>query len=259
MRSVNADFAENVAGLRVTQAFLREERNMERFTGRSFGYRVSRVRAQRYIAIFFPFIQALSTVASTLVLVLAVGQVLDIDIREMNAGYRPVRYRDDQFADIFLYDTLSGGAGYATQAGKVFREVFAEAELLLGQCDCQSSCDKCLRHYGNRFHHDSLDRFLALDLVRFIKVGCSPEPFDWSRQQEELKPLAIMLKLAGWQISDGGEAPVTATRFGRSVALWSYPSLVDPKALGFVESAAAFAFSPYELSRDLPGAFAEIT
>lgn len=203
-----------------------------------------------------PLTDALQSLCEALVL--AVGHVVDIDIREINAGYRPVRYGDHQFADIFLYDTLSGGAGYATQAGKVFSDVFAEAEVLLRQCDCHSSCDKCLRHYGNRFHHDSLDRFLALDLVRFIKEGCSPEPFGRSRQQEELKPLALMLKLAGWQISDEGEAPVTATQSGRSVALWSYPSLVGPKALGFVESASAFAFSPYELSRDLPGAFTEI-
>jgi ATP-binding cassette subfamily B protein len=72
---VNADLAENVAGLRVTQAFRREDTNRSRFAGRSFAYRASRLRAQRYIALYFPFVQTLSTVASTLVLVLAVGQV----------------------------------------------------------------------------------------------------------------------------------------------------------------------------------------
>jgi len=72
---VNADLAENVAGLRVTQAFRREAQNRARFAGRSDEYRVTRVRAQRYIALYFPFVQALSTVASTLVLILAVGQV----------------------------------------------------------------------------------------------------------------------------------------------------------------------------------------
>jgi ATP-binding cassette, subfamily B, bacterial len=72
---VNADLAENVAGLRVTQAFRREDRNRARFAGRSDAYRRSRVRAQRYIALYFPFVQTLSTVAATLVLVLAVGQV----------------------------------------------------------------------------------------------------------------------------------------------------------------------------------------
>ena len=72
---VNADLAENVAGLRVTQAFRREGTNADRFAGRSSAYRASRLRAQRYIALYFPFVQTLSTVASALVLVVAVGQV----------------------------------------------------------------------------------------------------------------------------------------------------------------------------------------
>jgi ATP-binding cassette, subfamily B, bacterial len=72
---VNADLAENVAGLRVTQAFRREGANADRFAGRSSAYRASRLRAQRYIALYFPFVQTLSTVASALVLVVAVGQV----------------------------------------------------------------------------------------------------------------------------------------------------------------------------------------
>ncbi len=72
---VNADLAENVAGLRVTQAFRREGANSDRFAGRSLAYRSSRLRAQKYIALYFPFVQTLSTVASSLVLVVAVGQV----------------------------------------------------------------------------------------------------------------------------------------------------------------------------------------
>jgi ATP-binding cassette subfamily B protein len=72
---VNANFAENVAGLRVTQAFRREEANQDRFDALSSGYRTSRLRAQRYISLYFPFVQTLSTVASVLVLVIAVGQV----------------------------------------------------------------------------------------------------------------------------------------------------------------------------------------
>jgi ABC-type multidrug transport system, ATPase and permease components len=36
---------------------------------------VSRLRAQRYIAIYFPFVQTLSTAAGAIVLVLATGQM----------------------------------------------------------------------------------------------------------------------------------------------------------------------------------------
>jgi ATP-binding cassette, subfamily B, bacterial len=73
--AVNADFAENVAGLRVTQAFRRERANRDRFGRRSRAFRASRMRAQRYIALYFPFVQTLSTVAGAIVLVIATGQV----------------------------------------------------------------------------------------------------------------------------------------------------------------------------------------
>jgi ATP-binding cassette subfamily B protein len=73
--AVNADFAENVAGLRVTQAFRRERVNRDRFGGRSQAFRISRLRAQRYIAIYFPFVQTLSTAAGAIVLVLATREV----------------------------------------------------------------------------------------------------------------------------------------------------------------------------------------
>ena len=64
-------------------------------------------------------------------LVIAVGRELDIDIREMSAGYRFVRHGDDYSADLFLYDTLSGGAGYATQAGSAFPSIFDQLENLV--------------------------------------------------------------------------------------------------------------------------------
>ena len=73
--AVNAAFAENVAGLRVTQAFRREPVNRDRFGARSQAFRVSRLRAQRYIAIYFPFVQTLSTAAGAIVLVLATGEM----------------------------------------------------------------------------------------------------------------------------------------------------------------------------------------
>jgi len=73
--AVNADLQENVAGLRVSQAYRREERNLERFAGRSDAYRRSRLKAQRYIALYFPFVQSLSTLASALVLLVAAGQM----------------------------------------------------------------------------------------------------------------------------------------------------------------------------------------
>ncbi len=73
--AVNADLQENVAGLRVSQAYRREQVNLARFTGLSANYRRSRLRAQRYIAVYFPFVQSLSTAATALVLLVAAGQM----------------------------------------------------------------------------------------------------------------------------------------------------------------------------------------
>ncbi|MEP7024883.1 MAG: ABC transporter ATP-binding protein, partial [Actinomycetota bacterium] len=72
---VNASLQENVAGLRVAQAYRREELNAEQFASLSSAYRRSRMKAQRYIALYFPFVQLLSTVAGALVLFVAAGEV----------------------------------------------------------------------------------------------------------------------------------------------------------------------------------------
>jgi ATP-binding cassette subfamily B protein len=66
---VNADLQENVAGMRITQAYRREAYNRGRFAELSDDYRVSRTRAQRYIATYFPFVQLLSSVAAALALI----------------------------------------------------------------------------------------------------------------------------------------------------------------------------------------------
>ncbi len=72
---VNADLQENVAGLRVAQAYRREEVNQSKFAGLSSSYMRSRLRAQTYIAVYFPFVQALSTIAGALVLFVAASEV----------------------------------------------------------------------------------------------------------------------------------------------------------------------------------------
>ena len=73
--AVNADLQENVAGLRVAQAYRREQVNFDRFAGLSGAFRASRLRAQRLIAIYFPFVQALSTIGGAIVLFAAAGEV----------------------------------------------------------------------------------------------------------------------------------------------------------------------------------------
>jgi ATP-binding cassette subfamily B protein len=73
--AVNADLQENVAGLRVAQAYRREQVNSDRFAGLSGAYRKSRLRAQRMIAVYFPFVQAMSTIGGAVILFAAASQI----------------------------------------------------------------------------------------------------------------------------------------------------------------------------------------
>jgi ATP-binding cassette subfamily B protein len=67
--AVNADLQENVAGMRVTQAFRREGVNRTRYAGKTDAYRVSRLRAQKYIATYFPFVQLLADLTAAFAIV----------------------------------------------------------------------------------------------------------------------------------------------------------------------------------------------
>jgi len=65
---VNADFQESLSDVRVAQAYVREAQNTRRFAGRSRDYLKARVGAQKLVAIYFPFVEALSGVAAAVVI-----------------------------------------------------------------------------------------------------------------------------------------------------------------------------------------------
>ncbi|GDY32207.1 ABC transporter ATP-binding protein [Gandjariella thermophila] len=73
--AVNADMQENVSGLRVAQAYTREAHSARAFAERSDAYRRSRLRAQRYIATYFPFVTLLSGLVQAAVLAVGARRV----------------------------------------------------------------------------------------------------------------------------------------------------------------------------------------
>lgn len=77
---VNADLQENVSGVRIAQAYVREELSYDRFGERSDAYRRSRLRAQRYIATYFPFVGLLSDIATAVVLFVGGTRIVGGDI-----------------------------------------------------------------------------------------------------------------------------------------------------------------------------------
>lgn len=109
---------------------------------------------------------------------------------------------------------------------------------------------------GNRFEHSRLDRYLAKDLLDFVRYGTLPAKFSVEQQKSFLKPLIQILELAGWQTQYKADTPAIVTSpTGRIINLYSYPSLVRTEYYHSAPLSNDQAYSPYELSRDLPGAF----
>jgi ATP-binding cassette subfamily B protein len=72
--TVNANFQENLSGVRVAQAYVREDKNIGNFRQVGREYLGHRLDAQRLVAIYFPFVLFLAAVSDAIVL--GVGSVL---------------------------------------------------------------------------------------------------------------------------------------------------------------------------------------
>jgi ATP-dependent helicase YprA (DUF1998 family) len=134
---------------------------------------------------------ALRTVAEALTI--AATRRLDIEATELQAEYRPALTplgSQGLEAEIYLYDTLAGGAGFARRVNDIGLEVLKEALELLENCpdDCDESCYRCLRSFRNRFEHNLLDRHVGASLLRYLINGTPPllDPVRLQRSAEKL-------------------------------------------------------------------------
>ena len=121
---------------------------------------------------------ALRTISEALSI--AACRSLELDANELQAEFRPALTtpgREGREAEIYLYDTLSGGAGFARRVGELGITVFEEALRILETCpeSCDRSCYRCLRSYKNKFEHDLLDRHIGASLLRFVIDGSTPD------------------------------------------------------------------------------------
>lgn len=127
---------------------------------------------------------------------LAASQELDIEFTELISGYRFRNNAKGTFFDVYLYDSLSSGAGYSASVAKEVDMLLVKAEEILSGCDCDCSCHKCLRHYRNHFVHGQLDRFAGLELLRWEKYGEIPSDIEHSSQVRYITQLSGILESA---------------------------------------------------------------
>lgn len=121
---------------------------------------------------------ALRTLAEALTI--SACRMLELEPGEIQAEFRPALSHlgaQGNEAEIYLYDTLAGGAGFTRRAGELGLSLFRNALTLLESCpaDCDRSCYRCLRSFKNRFEHGLLDRHLGATLLRYLLDGTEPE------------------------------------------------------------------------------------
>ena len=109
----------------------------------------------------------------------AAARYLELDPGELRVGVRPVRNRRGTavHGEVFLYDDVPGGAGYARAIEHHLDEVLNRALDLGTKCsnpDCSGACYHCLLDYDNQWQHPLLDRELGSSLLRYAMKGQLP-------------------------------------------------------------------------------------
>ena len=183
---------------------------------------------------------------------LVASKKLDVEFTELVTGYRLRKGAEASYVDIYLYDSLSSGAGYAVSVDDVIDELLSDMKELLSSCDCGSACSKCLKHYRNQYVHGMLDRFAALQLLEWGIEGIKASPISPEKQISMIRPLANILKQSGCEISTDGEITAIGHRSKKKIVI--YPAMwVEPHASNtvFVSDAYIKYAKPYAVQRIL--------
>ncbi len=200
---------------------------------------------------------------------LAASRELQIEEGELSGWWAPVLGGRTNEAQLYLYDLLPGGAGYARAVGAELEAVLEATEGLLAGCDCQQSCYRCIRHYGNNYIHASLDRHLALALLRHVREGSRPE-LSKAERATAADNLQAYLDLRNVpyerdHTAGGIEVPLVVRPSGRELWVNFHHPLIDPAAspsdvvwgarAAFKEVVEVDAFS---VNHDLPAAVSRL-
>ena len=171
---------------------------------------------------------------------LVASQELDIEFTELVTGYRVRRNQKEAFVDIYIYDALSSGAGYAVSISRDIPTILEKIKNRLADCTCDSACSNCLKHYRNQHVHGLLDRFAALDLLKWGMEGICPPPLEIDRQIKLLNPIKRILAEMGFT-TEKEKNTIFCTYKGEKRKLVVYPAMMQkPHKSGEVAVSDAF-------------------
>lgn len=155
---------------------------------------------------------------------LAVCQVLDIEFTELVTGYRIRRSsRENTYIDVYIYDILSGGAGYAIGITDDIPNVLNKISEILNGCNCYSACHQCLEHYRNQNVHGLLDRHYANDLLQWAISGAVSDKIDSKIQKKYVESIQGILQHNGIKLEFNNNS-IKVSKNSRSANVEIYPA-----------------------------------
>lgn len=95
------------------------------------------------------------------------SRALQIERRDIDGVLFPEPYGSHWRQTIVLYDAVPGGAGHVKRIQEEMPQVVASA-LEIVNCDCESSCYRCLREYANQWEHHLLERKRVSKFLRAL-------------------------------------------------------------------------------------------
>ncbi len=154
---------------------------------------------------------------------------LQVDPDEIKVGVRAVRRAANRVhGEVYLYDDVPGGAGYARGIDQNLQKILEKALELGENCPnpkCKGACYHCIYDYRNQFNHPILDRHLGTAVLQYLLRNQKPVI---TKKEAEFysKGLAEYARGAGWQILEpttvsGQYLPlVLQDRTGQKFGLW---------------------------------------
>lgn len=115
-------------------------------------------------------------------LLAASAKALDIEESDIAGCCLPAIEYGSNIRFVF-FDTAAGGAGNVKRIPDKLSEIIELACAKMEKCHCDSACYSCLKNYANQFHHEQLNRKVALEFLSPYR-GKPLKPLDGELSKE---------------------------------------------------------------------------
>lgn len=158
---VYASLQEDIAGVRVTQAFARRRASEQHFSQLSASYRDARLRSMQLMSLFFPFLQLLSVFAKAITLAIGAIRLAQGGVLAAGVLIAFLLYLDQLFSPL-------------QQLSQVFDQ-WVQARVSLGRIRELLACESSTPEALDATEPGSLKGEIRFENVRFAYAEGSPE------------------------------------------------------------------------------------